>query len=119
MPNARGAAEFALELPPYLPTGRYALRLVMPGTFTELGGAAVALEEFVPPQIAVTLAKLPERVKADEKLPAQVAARHLFGRPAAGLMASASVYLRAHDRVDQAVKERYDQINWPVMLNPS
>ena len=95
--NTRGGATFAVDLPAYLPSGRYDLRLVMPGTFAELGHASAALEEFAPPQIAVTLAPLPARVAAASatNLTAQISARHLFGRPAAGLPASASVYL--HD----------------------
>ncbi len=92
--DTRGSAEFAAELPAYLPTGRYGVKLVMPGTFKELGATAVSLEEFVPPQIAVELAKLPERVKAFEKLAAAVSARHLFGSPAAGLAASATLYVK-------------------------
>jgi uncharacterized protein YfaS (alpha-2-macroglobulin family) len=95
--NVRGAAEFATELPAYLPTGRYTVRTVMPGTNKELGSTEVALEEFVPPQIAVTLAPLPVRVAADHGFEVAVSARHLFGRPGAGLPVSASVYV--HDAV--------------------
>lgn len=90
----RGDAAFAVSLPAYLPTGQYELRLVMPGTFTLLGHVTVALEEFAPPQIAVTLAPLPARIAITGSVPVRVSARHLFGRPAAGLPASASVYLR-------------------------
>lgn len=92
--SARGAAEFSLELPAYLPTGIYGLHVVMPGTGRELGRTSVSLEEFVPPQIAVTLDQLPARLRTDERLPVDVGARHLFGSPAAGLPVSASVYLR-------------------------
>ncbi|MFA5203378.1 MAG: MG2 domain-containing protein [Lentisphaeria bacterium] len=93
--NVRGAAEFATELPAYLPTGRYTVRTVMPGTDQVLGTTEVAVEEFVPPQIAVTLAPLPARVTADRGFEVAVSARHLFGRPGAGLPVSASV--RFHD----------------------
>lgn len=92
--NSRGAAELATELPSYLPTGRYGVRLVMPGTFTLLGAATVSLEEFVPPQIAVSLAKLPERQPVGEGFKLAASARHLFGRPAAGLPAAGSVCLQ-------------------------
>lgn len=93
--SPRGAAGFSVELPPYLPTGRYDVQLVMPGTFRPLGRVGLALEEFVPPQIAVALDPLPARTNAGAKIEARVSARHLFGRPAAGLVASADVYL--HD----------------------
>ena len=91
MLNERGAAEFSLELPAYLPTGSYQVKLVMPGTFTELGLAAIAVEEFVPPQIAVMVSNLPLRVKADESMAVNISARHLFGSPASGLPVTADV----------------------------
>lgn len=93
--DATGAAELAAPLPDYLPTGRYTIKLVLPGTAKLLGETSVALEEFVPPQIAVSLAKLPNAVTATDTVDVAVSARHLFGRPAADLPVSASVYL--HD----------------------
>lgn len=92
--STRGAVEFAPELPAYLPTGRYHLMLTLPGTGRVLGNVTVAMEDFVPPQIAVTLDKLPERLRLSDPLIARVASRHLFGRPADGLPVTASVYLR-------------------------
>lgn len=92
--NPLGAAEISTELPAYLPTGGYTVKVVMPGTFAELGSTGVSVEEFVPPQIAVTLSNLPQRVKSGTTFPASVSARHLFGRPASGLPASADVYFK-------------------------
>lgn len=86
-----GAAEISMEIPAYLPTGGYTVKVVMPGTFAELGSTGVSVEEFVPPQIAVTLSNLPKRVNAGTSFPALVSARHLFGRPASGLPVSADV----------------------------
>ncbi|MEI6563311.1 MAG: MG2 domain-containing protein [bacterium] len=87
-----GAAELAMELPAYLPTGRYAVQVVMPGSFAELGSQTISLEDFVPPQIVATLSNLPQRVTSSDTVNVAVSARHLFGRPAAGLPVSAEVY---------------------------
>ncbi len=92
-----GAAETAVAMPEYLPTGRYELQLVLPGTLSELGSTAVAMEEFVPPQIRVRLEDVPESARSGESLEFGVRADHLFGRPAAGLRASASATIRAAD----------------------
>ena len=95
--DAAGAAECSLELPAYLPTGRYDVRLVMPGTFTELGGTAIRLEDFVPPQILVALEKLPVRAAADKDFSFAVSAHHLFGATAAGLPVEARAVLEPVD----------------------
>ena len=91
MLDERGAVELALELPDYLPTGRFEVQLVMPGSFEELGSQSISMEEFVPPQIVTVLSNLPERVTTDDKFHVSVSARHLFGRPAAGLPVSADI----------------------------
>jgi hypothetical protein len=54
-----GSATAEVEMPDYLPTGRYELEWALPGTFTVLGATSVALEDFVPPQIRVDV-KPPE-----------------------------------------------------------
>ena len=51
--DAMGSAEAEVALPEFLPTGRYEARLVLPGTFKELGETVVMLEDFVPPQVRV------------------------------------------------------------------
>jgi hypothetical protein len=90
-----GSAQVETTLPEYLPTGRYALELVLPGTFTVLGAAAVALEDFVPPQIRVTLEPPAERQAAGAPLVFSVRGEHLFGRAADGLKAEGYVTFRA------------------------
>ena len=83
-----GSATAEVEMPEYLPTGRYALELAMPGTFTVLGETSVALEDFVPPQIRVEVKPPAGRGQAGDVLAFGVNAAHLFGRPAAGLKAT-------------------------------
>jgi uncharacterized protein YfaS (alpha-2-macroglobulin family) len=83
-----GSAQAEVEMPEYLPTGRYGLELAMPGTFTVLGETSVALEDFVPPQIRVAVPPPAGRGRAGDVLAFGVDAAHLFGRPAAGLKAT-------------------------------
>ncbi len=83
-----GSATAEVEMPEYLPTGRYGLELAMPGTFTVLGETSVALEDFVPPQIRVAVKPPEGRGQAGDVLAFGVDAAHLFGRPAAGLKAT-------------------------------
>ena len=83
-----GSATAEVEMPEYLPTGRYGLELAMPGTFTVLGETSVALEDFVPPQIRVEVKPPAGRGQAGDVLAFGVSAAHLFGRPAAGLKAT-------------------------------
>ena len=83
-----GAATAEVDMPEYLPTGRYGLELAMPGTFTVLGETSVALEDFVPPQIRVEVQPPEGRGRAGDVLAFGVDAAHLFGRPAAGLKAT-------------------------------
>jgi hypothetical protein len=90
-----GSAQVEGTLPEYLPTGRYELELVLPGTFTVLGSTAVALEDFVPPQIRVTLEPPAERQAAGQPLNFSVRGEHLFGRAADGLKAEGYVTFRA------------------------
>ncbi|MGD9611863.1 MAG: alpha-2-macroglobulin [Kiritimatiellia bacterium] len=86
--DAFGSATAEVEMPEYLPTGRYGLELAMPGTFTVLGETSVALEDFVPPQIRVAVKPPEGRGQAGDVLAFGVNAAHLFGRPAAGLKAT-------------------------------
>lgn len=93
--NERGAAEAVVDLPDFLPTGRYGVTLVLPGTFAVLGDTSVRLEDFVPPQIVVEVKDAPPRLAAGRECKLVVAARHLFGRPADGLRAEASLVVAA------------------------
>ncbi|HOO20201.1 MAG TPA: MG2 domain-containing protein [Kiritimatiellia bacterium] len=85
-----GAAHGEIRLPEFLPTGRYAFELAMPGTHTVLGRTTAALEDFVPPQIRVDVEAPPERRPAGDVLRFGVRGDHLFGRPAAGLKTTAT-----------------------------
>ena len=88
MPNAFGAAEIDTVMPDYLPTGRYTLRLRVPQAKEDMGTTTFLLEDFVPPQIRVSVTTEQERVKADEDIKVGIFAEHLFGAPAAGLKAN-------------------------------
>lgn len=93
--DAFGSAQAETTLPEYLPTGRYALELALPGTFTVLGSATAALEDFVPPQIRVTLETGGPRLTAGNPLAFTALGEHLFGRAASGLKAEGHVTFRA------------------------
>lgn len=91
MLDVLGSACTEVELPDFLPTGRYDLELVMPGTHTKLGDTKVSLEEFVPPQIRVKLDVPEARLTLADPLEFSAVGEYLFGSPAAGLKASAHV----------------------------
>ncbi|MBN1670008.1 MAG: hypothetical protein JXR37_03180 [Kiritimatiellae bacterium] len=83
--TSRGTAECEIVWPEFAPTGLYVLRLGIPGVADALGQTGVAVEEFVPAQIRVTLETDASRLAAGEPLELGVRAEHLFGSPAAGL----------------------------------
>jgi len=89
--DIQGSAEATVVLPEYLPTGRYRLALVMPGTGTVLGRTSVALEDFVPPQIRVKVTPPTGPVAVGDLVVFDVFGEHLFGRPASGLKVKAGV----------------------------
>ncbi len=94
MPDASGALAppAPVVVPDSQPSGRWTLVFRMPGDDgARLGARAVLVEAFVPPQIRVALAALPEGKPADGPLAFQVTAEHLFGKPAGGLKAEASI----------------------------
>ncbi len=93
--DAYGSAKAEVELPDYLPTGRYQLELAMPGTFTVLGSTSVALEDFVPPQIRVAVESATERGSAGDLFAFGVRSSHLFGRAASGLKVSGAATFKA------------------------
>lgn len=86
-----GAAEWSFEWPNYLPLGSYPVEIATPGAAAALGRASVLMEEYVPPQIAAEISNDTARVASGAEFSYAVRARHLFGRPAAGLAASGSV----------------------------
>jgi len=105
MPDALGAAVTQVTLPEYLPSGTYDLQLKLPGDGPALGQRQVLLEAFVPPQIRVKLPGLPESVRAGDTLAVKLAAEHLFGKPAGGLLAEAEIVYRHAEFAPKAWKE--------------
>ena len=95
MLDAFGSATAEIVLPEFLPTGRYAVHLVMPGTFTSLGVAEVALEDFVPPQIRVAAESTTPRAPVGEDSAFTVRAAHLFGSAANGLKVTGFASIKA------------------------
>lgn len=85
-----GSATGEVKLPEYLPTGRYGFELAMPGTHTVLGNTSVALEDFVPPQIRVSVESPEGRFEAGDVLTFGVRGDHLFGAAAVGLKVAAA-----------------------------
>jgi len=93
--DVTGAASAEIGMPEFLPTGRYEVRLVLPGTFQSLGETGVLLEDFVPPQVRVTVHGPAERGAAGQPVRFDTRAEHLFGRAAAGLNAKGFTSLRS------------------------
>lgn len=100
--DAQGAAAFDCELPAGAVTGGYTLEAAAPGSeAAPLGRATLFVEDFVPPSLAVAIEGLPAICGATGAV-AEIRARHLFGRPAAGL---ASEVLLVYRPVDFAPAE--------------
>jgi len=81
MLSTYGTAEFTLPWKDFDATGKYRLELRSPGANEALGSTQVAIEDFVPPRMAVEL-----RLEADPARPAgsaHVSGRYLYGAPAA------------------------------------
>ncbi|MBP7275787.1 MAG: hypothetical protein KBA51_06265 [Kiritimatiellae bacterium] len=95
MLNERGAASVSFELPEYLPTGSYTLQATLPGGDPVLGSRNVQLEDFVPPQVAAEWRNVPPSLRAGQPFRAELKARFLFGRDAAGLAMQPSVVFEA------------------------
>ena len=100
-----GSAQAEVTLPDFLPTGRYTLELVLPGTFTALGQTVVSLEDFVPPQIRVDLISPAGRQPAGAALAFRAKSEHLFGRAASGLKVNGFVTFRMEDFAPAAWKD--------------
>ncbi len=96
MLSANGTAEFEGDWPDYAATGRYRFELQLPGSDDRLGKTSVAVEEFVPPRIRVDVTMDEGRAHAHDRLAFDVTAGHLFGRPAAGLIAEGRMEFSAH-----------------------
>ncbi len=94
MPDETGCItpEKPITIPDNQPSGTWTLRLSTPGDKgTLLGLRTISIESFVPPQIRVSFASLPENALFDKPLTFIVHAEHLFGKAAADLKAEAAV----------------------------
>lgn len=92
MLNELGTAEFEFSWPSYALTGLYTLEVGIPGAETPMGSTRVSVEEFVPPQIAVSVET--SQARTSSNLAFAVSGRHLFGSPASGLPVKAAVEFR-------------------------
>lgn len=75
-----GTTEFAIDWESFDATGRYRLELRTPGAAKPLGSTTIAIEEFVPPRLAVTLDA--NIAPSEPFATASIAARYLYGAPA-------------------------------------
>ena len=87
-----GGAEWKVELPGDLPTGRWSVTLGLPGEAKTFGTASFQIEEFMPDRMKVGT-KLTEVAGgrfawAKKPLLVDVQGDYLFGQPAAGLQAT-------------------------------
>lgn len=90
-----GAAETNFVAKDFLPTGLYRLQVLLPTDGEPLGSTTVAVEEFVPPQIRVSLDSPTAPLPASAPFTFAVKSQHLFGRPAAGLAVSGRAQFEA------------------------
>lgn len=95
--SAGGTAAAELPLADYAMTGRYRVDCLVPGVDQPIGSSVFLLEEFVPPRIEVEAAAEAGRAGAMDELYFTVAARHLFGPPAAGNPVTAWVEFQPRD----------------------
>jgi hypothetical protein len=94
--SAHGTAELEWASQSYHPTGRYTVRLKVPGVGGPvLGEAAFRVEEFLPETLRVEVLADEKRFAGGSPLPVKVRAEHLFGGPAGGLKVLTRCELRA------------------------
>lgn len=86
------------------PTGKYTVRLAIPGSKKIVGSYQFSLEEFVPNRIKTAVNVSSPIWTAGKDYPVQVNAQHLFGAPAAGRKADVTVILRREPFVNDAWK---------------
>ncbi len=89
-----GSGKLDLETQSAYPTGRYHVKLSVPGSNRSVGRYFFRLEEFVPNRIETKVTIEEDIWRAGEKAKVQVTAKHLFGPPATNRKAEATVYLR-------------------------
>lgn len=91
MPGDAGACETEIALGAEDASGVYRFALGTPGSSSELGSAAVLVEDFAPPRMKLTVEAGAGRRRAGEPLEMTVRADWLFGAPAAGCPAEGRV----------------------------
>src|SRR5690554_650537 len=91
----QGMCEFALPIPEYAQTGKYAVRALIADQVT--GTAAFSVEEFMPDRIKVTVTPDRPAYHPGDQALLTVEGINLFGPPAAGRRAEAAVTLNAED----------------------
>jgi len=79
-----------IPTPPSAQLGRYTFNVSIPGTKKELGTATALVENILPVRIEVATASKQPSYVAEEQPEIDINAKYLFGKPAAGLLASVS-----------------------------
>ncbi len=89
--DAKGIAEFSLDLPAYALTGHHSLELVVAEQV--IGQYRFQVEDFIPDRIKVEIDPASPQVSAGGELAYEVASAYLFGPPSAGLQVESRVRL--------------------------
>jgi len=89
MLSSSGTAEFEAPWADYDATGSYRMELKVPGSDRIIGETVIAVEDFVPPRMAVDAALDQSVLSAGDNTTLRVKARYLYGAPAAGNSVSA------------------------------
>lgn len=83
-----GAAREVFAVHPEAQTGRYSVRVAIPGEDKPMGSATFLVEEFVPDRMKVEVELPPGPVEPGGRMAIVVKGAHLLGHPAAGRQAS-------------------------------
>ena len=86
-----GTAVFEVPWADHDATGGYRLQLTTPGSTSVIGSTTIAVEDFVPPRIAVDAFTDKTKLLPGEQATLQIKARYLYGPPASGNFVSARV----------------------------
>ncbi len=92
--SAHGTGGIDIETKKDFPTGKYLVRLSVPGNNEPIGTYAFSLEEFVPNRIKADVTLPAENLVAGKEYVAKIQAQHLFGAPAADRKSAAKLVFR-------------------------
>jgi uncharacterized protein YfaS (alpha-2-macroglobulin family) len=92
---AQGLFHFEYQTPLETWTGPWRFHVTLPGSPDEIASAHVYVEEFIPVRIDVEAAPTKQLFTSGERPAINVAARYLFGTPAANLQTTVSVFHKA------------------------